>query len=367
MSKPRVMIILNAYPQVSETYHKTEIEALRDEYEVGIISLKKSDLSYRNHNPYRLITDPAAVREAVEEFRPHVLHSHWLSQHISLVADLARRTGVPFTVRAHSFDSIWKPPSLLDRLRGIDNTPARTRSAIPYVNDDLCLGVLAFPFALQRLEKAGIRGDKLHGCYPVVNYQRFHDRSPNGQAVMNAGACLPKKKFEDFLELAAARPGTEFNLYALGNGVEKIRRLNEAKGNPVNMIPPVEPDDMPHEYKKHRWLVYTASRKIGTVGWSMAIAEAQASGVGVCAANLRPDQREYVGDCAFLYNSLREAADIISRPFPEEMRQKGFEHAAKSDVSRHISTLTDLWRKAIPSDDQLDGQENLAAGAQRLK
>ncbi|MDQ3254145.1 MAG: hypothetical protein M3R15_09610 [Acidobacteriota bacterium] len=363
MSKPRVMIILNAYPQVSETYQKTEIEALRDKYEIGIISLKKPDLTYRNHDPYRHIDDPVMMREAIEEFRPHVLHSHWLSQHISIVAGLAEQTGVPFTVRAHSFDSIWKPPSLFDRVRGKDRTPARTRNAIPYVNDDLCLGVLAFPFTLPHLEKAGIRGEKLHGCYPVVNYRRFHDRSPNGEAVMNTGACLPKKKFEDFLKLAAARPGTEFNLYALGYQVEKITQLNERMGNPVNMIPPIEPDDMPREYKKHRWLVYTGSREIGTVGWSVAIAEAQAAGVGVCAPDLRPDLKEYVGDCGFLYNSLREAEDIISRPFPEEMRQMGFEHAAKSDVSRHISTLTDLWRKAIPTDDQLDGHENMAAGA----
>jgi hypothetical protein len=110
-------------------------------------------------------------------------------------------------------------------------------------------------------------------------------------------------------------------------------------------MPPVELEDMPAEYKKHRWLVYTAADG-GNVGWPMSIAEAQAAGVGVCMANIRPDLRDYVGPAGFLYDSLDEALEIISKPFPEEMRNLGFEQAKKSDVFEHRALLFNLWRKA---------------------
>ena len=164
---------------------------------------------------------------------------------------------------------------------------------------------------------------------------------------MNTGACLPKKKFEDYLELTRSSPQMEFNLYPMGYEIARLKQANEAMGTPVKIMPPIEPDEMPREYKKHRWLVYTASREIGTVGWSLSIAEAQAAGVGVCAPNIRPDMREHVGACGFLYDSIRDVARIIAQPFAEELRQMGFEHARKSDIAVHKHILTDLWAKAI--------------------
>ena len=76
------------------------------------------------------------------------------------------------------------------------------------------------------------------------------------------------------------------------------------------------------EYKKHQWLVYTASRKMNSVGWPMAVAEAQAAGVGVCLPNIRADLQEYLGGAGFLYDSINEVIDIIRNPFRDEMRQR---------------------------------------------
>jgi hypothetical protein len=207
---------------------------------------------------------------------------------------------------------------------------------------------LAFPFARPRLERAGIRGEKIVDCFPVINFRRFYNTDPNGDAVMNVGAALGKKKMEDFIELGSRVPHMKLNLYALSYKVERLREINRAKGNPVNIIPPVELEDMPAEYKKHRWLVYTAS-KSGRVGWPMAVAEAQASGVGVCMANIRPDLKDYVGDAGYLFDSVDDALNIISKPFPEELRQRGFERARKSDVFEHRKLLFGLWKKALPA------------------
>ena len=37
---------------------------------------------------------------------------------------------------------------------------------------------------------------------------------------------------------------------------------------------------------------------------------------------------------------------IIAGPFPEEMREKGFELARRSDIARHKILLTELWQRA---------------------
>ena len=348
--KFRVMYILKNYPQISETYIKTEIEAVREVCDVRIIATKHANMPAKNHEPYRYIEDVALICEAIEEFQPDVLHSHWFHS-VKLLGKLARKTGVPFTVRGHSFDSIWpedESPFRHFPLLSVFARPSHIRRARKFIEDEFCLGLLTLPFARPRLERAGFPGAKLVDCFPVVNFERFFDRRPNGTAIMNVGACIPKKRMEDFVELALHAPELEFNLYALGYKVAELQEFASARRSPVRFIPPVELEDMPAEYKKHRWLVYTAAPG-GNVGWPLGIAEAQASGVGVCMANIRPDLREYAGPMAFLYDSLDEVVKVIRQPVPEEMRQSGFEQAKKSDVFQHRSLLFRLWRVPEPA------------------
>jgi hypothetical protein len=339
MDKLRVMYIVHHFPQISETYIRTEIEALEGKCEIKVISLNRANAPYKHHVPYILSNDPAVIREAIDDFRPHVLHSHWLGQVPTLAyfagyyANSRATRQIPFTVRAHSFDVL-------------DAGGEFAREAAPIINSELCLGVLSFPFTRPYLEKAGVRGHKVYDCFPVVHYRRFLDRTPNGDAVMNVGACLPKKQMDDFLHLASSLPSQHFDLYAMGYNVAEMERLNKRRGAPVTIVPPVEPEAMPAEYKKHRWLVYTAAPAFNTVGWPMAIAEAQASGVGVCVPNLRPDLRDYVGEAGYLYDSINDVVEMISRPYPQELRELGFEQAKKSDAFEHIACLLDLWRNA---------------------
>lgn len=353
MSQPfRVMYIVKQFPQISESYIKTEIEAVREKCEVLVVATQKASMAATNHPPFRYIDDLVAVREAIEDFRPHVLHTHWLHS-ARMVGKLSKQTKVPFTVRTHSFDAIWDDTharSVLDRFFGARHLPPHVREAISFIRSEMCLGILAFPFNRVRLEMAGISGDKIIDSYPVVNYPLFHNTGPNGDEIMNVGAAITKKNMEDFIHLGAMAPKQSFNLYAMAYDVDRLHELNEAKGRPVNIIPPVELEDMPAQYKKHRWLVYTARMDRGSVGWPMAIAEAQASGVGVCMANIRPDLRDYVGGAGFLFNSVTEAHDIITKPFPDEKREQGFEQAKKSNIFEHRTSLFALWQTVAASD-----------------
>jgi hypothetical protein len=273
MTKKRLLFVLNEYPQISETYIASEINALWNNYEIEVLSFNKSDLTYRHSVPYHHIphTDRRAIANLIKRFSPDIVHGHYIFL-AEFLRDVSKSVGVPFTIRAHSFDIL-----------GVDRDKvARKADAI---NSPYCLGVLTFPFTVPLLESAGINRDKIQGCWPVVDVERFYDTSTNGKSVMNLGACIPKKKFEDFLRLAQQVPEKNFNLYALGYKVEEIKKTNDSMGDPVTIIPPIEPRDMPREYKKHEWLVYTACPRLATVGWPMTVAEAQAWG-SACACGI---------------------------------------------------------------------------------
>ncbi|WP_199305658.1 glycosyltransferase [Pseudanabaena sp. FACHB-2040] len=354
MKKASIFYIIRGYPQISQTYIKSELEAVYDDYEITIVSRQPSDIPYQNSYPYHALVELDAIQALIEQVKPDVLHTHYLNQ-LQFVGPLAERTGTPFTVRSHSYDTLsLRPKKRLGKLRQIVewNTPQfkkvrNIRSNLHWSNHELCAGILAFPFARPYLEKEGIQPDKIIDCFPVINYDLFYDRSPNGDAIMNTGAAIPKKKMSDYIQLASWMPDKEFNLYALGYRVDKLESFNKTKQNSVNFIPPVEPNQMPAEYKKHRWLVYTAAFELATVGWPMAIAEAQAAGVGVCMPRIRADLEQYVGQGGFLYDSINDVPDIISKPVPEEMREAGFSQAKKSDIRGHKHLLTDLWDNVV--------------------
>lgn len=360
MNKIKVMYVVVNYPQLSETYIKNEIEALlkTGKFHVEVVCLNgpKNDLNpngelvfYKNYQPFKVAKSFEEILAIVQAFKPDFLHSHWL-QLCPLVYKLAKKTNTPFTFRSHSFDILSRGGrvNLKTYIRNWLKTLPLYQGFHPkhvakYLNSNLCKGVLAFPFAVDILKKSGVKPEKITSCFPVVAVEQFMDKSPNGKSIMNVGACIPKKKMEDFIDLAALNEDKEFNLYSIGYKTDEIIQYNNKHGGLVNIIDTLEPEDMPAEYKKHQWLVYTASTIINTVGWPLAIAEAQASGVGVCIQNIRPDLKEYVGDAGYLFNTIEEVSTIIQQDVPNEMRERGFEQAKKSDINAHIHKLTDMW------------------------
>jgi len=347
--KTKVLYFVERYSQISETYIENEIRALGGGYKPRVLSLVNPDLPMtENLLPYTLVRSADHVRQMTEDFAPDVVHGHYLTM-IEYCSNVSELLQVPFTLRAHSFDFLGA-------------TPEKLAAWSRFANTESCLGILTFPFTIPSLEKAGFDARKLIPCHPVVDVQAFMNRDTNGDAIMNTGAALPKKQMEDFILLGSLLPERDFHLYPLGYKTGQLAAYNRSLGEPVKFVGPVQPSAMPAEYKKHEWLVYTAHPKMKTVGWPLAVAEAQASGVGVCMANVRPDLKDYVGDCGFLFDSVEEAAKIISQPFPQEMRARGFEWAQRCDIKRHIHLLTDLWPR--PAASRKGGIEAAAAGSE---
>jgi len=327
----RVLYFVQEYPQISETYIKTEIDRVKRNYTVSILAMDAANLSYSDHEPFELLQrrDAATLSAAVEKYRPDIIHGHYF--HLApALAFLAKQAGTFFTVRTHSYDILPVDKRYPD-------------TVITAVKDPVCRGVLCFPFAADHLVKAGVPAAKVVPCWPVVDVAKFRDRGPNGPDIINVGAALPKKEMNLFVDLAKQVPTAKFNLYMMGYQATNITTYAQETGSPVVVVPPVQPSDMPAEYKKHRWLVYTASKQLGTVGWPLSVAEAQASGVGVLVQNTRSDLAEYVGPGGHVFDTIEDARRIISQPFSEERREAGFLHAEKSDIDGHIGLLYQLW------------------------
>ncbi|MEL6361509.1 MAG: hypothetical protein AAFR21_10515 [Pseudomonadota bacterium] len=357
--KKRVLYLAYEYPQASQTYIFSEIEALKQDYEIHVISLRPAPDPMPSSVPVTVTDRFSDALALAKEFKPDLLHGHWLYLVIPL-SRLSKRLGVPYTIRAHSFDTMIKGQindPLRDRLRRIRSAitlreyrrPSMPRAMAHLIKQDNCLGVLTFPFTQSLFTEAGVSEKKIIVANPVVDFARFENRSPNAPGVMNVGACIAKKKIPDFIDLAAMTPEQKFRLYPIGYLTEEMRQYNEQKGSPVEFRQMVPYEDMPGEYKRHSWLVYTGGKpgpRGNAIGWPMAIAEAQASGCGVCVPNVRPDIRDYIGDGAIVYDDIRELPEIIRDDPPEALREAGFRQAAKSDINKHKKVLTDLWLQA---------------------
>lgn len=358
----KVLYYLYEFPQLSQTYVKVELAAVSRRLLVDVVATKYAKTPDKTAQPFNIISEPREVVKYVKRTQPDVLHSHWLYMAENLFA-VAKATDVPFTIRAHSFDTLpliqelprcttfrrmvrrLKSKWLLEK-RFFRTSPWYLYGIARFINHPLCLGILSFPFSRKTLEIAGINSEKIIDCYPVVDFNRFYDRSLNGNAVMNVGITKPKKALKSYIDFAATQD-MDFDLYAVKSDVETIEKYNLSRGKPVNIKMAVPFESMPDEYKKHRWLVYTAEKDKSTVGWPIIIAEAQAAGVVVCMQNVRPDLRQYLGGAGYLFESIEEIQTLIRDVVPSKMRERGFEQARKSDIEQHIYLLFDLWKSVI--------------------
>jgi len=328
--KRKILVVVQEYPQVSETYIKNEVDGLAEHYDIELLALVPGSYPYRSRRPHIVLSpvNQQNILEYLKGFGPGVIHGHYLTV-LPAVSRISETLNVPFTIRAHSFDVLG-------------GDLAKANLQVVGANP-LFRGVLCFPFMRQRLIDAGLPEAKVLASNPVIDVLRFRSTAPNGTGIMNVGAPAPKKNMEDFIRLSRLVPDRTFNLYGLGYETPRLMEINAKLGGKVNFIAPVDPEDMPAEYKKHCWLVYTASRTVNTVGWPMALVEAQASGVGVYVQKIREDLREYVGDAGSFFDSPGDLLQAIREPPSAALRNRGFEWAEQFDYRRQLHVLTDLW------------------------
>lgn len=329
MRPKKLLCLMSAYPTLSQTYKENELRFLAPDFDIMVGSLSPSAGAYKTHMPFRQLATSEDMFRLIDDYKPDIIHGHYLNRAETFLA-ASRHAKTRYTLRTHSFDIL-----------GLSHQ--QIASHAPAINNDHCAGILVYPFLIEKLLQSGINPDKIVPDMPVVNIPRFLDTTPNGSLIMNTGACLPKKAMPSYVDLAAQMPDREFVLYPISYNRERLIAYNAAKGSPVDIRETVEPAQMPTIYKNSEWLVYTASMELATVGWPMAIAEAQASGAGVLIQHIRPDMEDFLGGAGFTFKTLAEAREILSKPYPATMRERGFEVAKRCDIATNITKLHRLW------------------------
>jgi glycosyltransferase involved in cell wall biosynthesis len=324
------MVLLSGYPSVSQSYKETELRYLQATHELEVVSFGSGNIKYPKHYPFQRVQTYEDVLKVARSFVPDVIHAHYL-HYTPIVFKLSKILKKPFTLRSHSFDIL-------------EASDEQLHSVASMVNDDLCRGVLVFPFLKERLVRCGFKAEKLLSAMPVVDFDRFYNTSPNGRHVLNTGAAIPKKDMASFLQIAKRVPEKPFVIFPIGYFTPQLKTLNKELGSPVKFARTVDLDVMPTIYKRSEWLIYTADSERASVGWPMAIDEARASGVGVLMKRVRDDITEYIDGAGYVYTTEDEAADIVRGPVPNDVREKGFELARRSDISINIAQLTGLWQ-----------------------
>ena len=360
--KLRVLFVLGRYPEYSETYMHEEMVAVSETCEIKIVSYLVVNNPRKNPLPYTLVeyndacinwgdfnrvnvdlTNEAQgeflyeMATVIEAFRPDVLHGHYFATSL-ITRRLAEIHGIPFTIRTHSFDMLKQKPKKMAALYDAVKSP-------------WCIGIFTFPAFTNLFLKNGVAKHKVNSAWPVVKIKRFHnpEKSSITGRVMCCGPCIEKKAHKDFVDLAVKmkQSGLGFDLYTKGEETDLLQLYNESKGSPIT-IAFCEPERMDAVYKNHDWLVYTSDTKIIRVGLPVSIAEAQASGLGVCWQEMpgrRQEQLDYMGGAGFLFKTIDEVPEIICQPYPDEMRKRGLENSKKCDVDIHKQMLVETWRK----------------------
>jgi glycosyltransferase involved in cell wall biosynthesis len=332
----RVLIAVTNYPLPSETYIETErrfIESVADTHVIARFDAGPEPTP--EHGLFTIGSSRRRNQRVIRRWRPDVVHTHW-GMTAPWAVHIAREADLPWTLRTHSFDVLVRPFEELQRVAGLANEPD-------------CLGVLGFPFARSRLERAGLRPEKFSETLPVVDVNRFRSVTPRGDVVLSFGAIQERKAqaAASFARLSRLAPHVVFAHHPMGHGTRaqlraSLNEIVESVGGRVDIRDWVPHREMPAVYAESRWFVYPGPMDTG-FGWPVGVAEAWAAGVGVCIQRVRPDIEDYVGDAAVLFADVAEIAELVSEPPDPAMLDRARTRAEATDISAHGPRLLDLW------------------------
>ncbi|MFN3231719.1 MAG: hypothetical protein ACE363_06115 [Alphaproteobacteria bacterium] len=340
---PRVLYVLNTYPELSQTYIEAERQQVAERAETLAIALREPTLKNPEHLPYQLHTwwvsqllgrgkgKGFRIKRKARAFAPDVVHSHWIFAS-DAVMRAARACDVPWTLRTHSFDILERSDDQL-------------APDIRRCNETDCAGILAFPFLRERLLRLGLKEEKLIDTPPVVDARRFDDLGPNGPGVIYTSAVRPKKGISEYFALSNLVSERPFTFYPMALPRTQIDTLGDRYDGRVEVRQPVAHSAMLQEWKQHTWLVYPGSLSPTGIGWPISVVEAWAAGVGVCMQRIRPDLEDYIGDCGLLFDDVAELPDILRSEPDAAMRERAHARAMDFDIRNHMPLLYDAWAK----------------------
>jgi glycosyltransferase involved in cell wall biosynthesis len=322
----RVLILTGIYPQITERYQDYEIDFIHASGVELAVWAEEKAREPDPSNPYKKYVG-GKIKEVVADFKPDLLHFFWLNVALNYYEEI-KNLNLPMTARNHSFetnDFIVEKLIRIPQILRIFTFP----QMIPRLNHREKLVPLATSFGGGNLFYPSTQKDK--------------------NLVVRAGAFLPNKAYEDFIDTALLCPSFEFLLIlGLTNGTGTIDQYiidyNIKKGSPVKLISgPVYKEEMAAIMRRTAIYMHTISDKVW-LGMPVSILEALACSCIVLVKD-SPDSRAYYSDHAYYYQSVPEAALIIQST--RDWSENHWQHQGKRNAEFLFHRYTDIEQMPV--------------------
>ena len=285
----RVLWAVWNYPQLTETYIRCELAAMRRwgvEVEVWseIIDTKSP---YASDVPVH----HGSLEETIAKVRPDVVHVHWLNKGKDY-REVIARAGLPMTVRGHSYEFA-------------------TKSVKKLLSDPAVRSVYLFPHFAKQISGS----PKIHPMTSAFNEDWFYPpEKKDRRLVLRMGAGKPTKGLESFLEIASRCPEHRFVLVLgllpnMDDYVDRLLAENRRLGSPVEIRQNLSNEESAALVREAGIYLHTYGDD-EPFGMPVSIAEALATGAFTLAREL-PGAAEYLGTAGTLYRTNDEAVRAI--------------------------------------------------------
>lgn len=321
----KVLYVLANCPQASESYIEAEMSYVRSR---GVeVQVWSNVAGFGDPAPVRV--HRGALQSAVSEFRPDLVHVHYL---VTAAALLPLIPDVPATVRAHSFD--W------------------AQSTVEYVSAFKSVrAIYAFPHFAREVSSRKVV--PLPVAYDATLYDGPIAAPTQRDRIVRLAAGRRVKGLEDFMAVSAkVSPRGEFHLAVcqVRGDEEYVSQLTE-RGRSCGVQ--VHQNLLRAQAVE---LTRTAEIYLDTsdpgghpFGMPISIAEAMASGLVVIARD-RPGAREYIGEAGMFYESVEEATALVETALEcrvadlEAIRNIAMRQARKFRSDVVLPRLVDDWK-----------------------
>lgn len=285
----KALYALWEYPQLSESYIRTEIRAVRQlGVEVEVWSEEDVAAPFESEVPVHR----GSLTEAIVRFKPDVVHTHWLHM-VEKFSQQVKRAGLPLTVRGHGFEFTTEIVAKLDK-------------------ETIVRGIYLFPHHAERCRSSSGKVRAMQVAFDSDLYYPCEEK--DRRTVMRTGCALPTKDYETFFRTAQLCPDHHF-LLVVCHGLLVEEYLNEVIreskkfGDLVEIKVDVQHEEMSELMRRAGIYLHTTDPN-EPFGMPISISEAMATGSYIIGRQL-PASASYIGEAGKLYRTPEEAAELI--------------------------------------------------------
>jgi glycosyltransferase involved in cell wall biosynthesis len=323
----RVLYCVEDYPILSETYVETELDYFLP---MGVeVAVWCRDADPRRPRARVKVYD-GELRSAVRDFRPDLLHVHWV-----VIADGVARieTSLPITVRAHSFE--FKP----HMIRGLMINPkVRAIWMFPNLRDEFFATEPGVQHKGTPFER------KVRPLVAAYSETLFYPSPKERGTVIRAAAGLKGKDLETFVRVAKLAPEAKFTLIVskpkrIPNSMDGLKAMNKGLGSPARILEDVPRTETAAMVRSSEMCLRSHDPNGHPYGSPISASEAMATGAIVIARNCK-GARRLLGAAGLFFTKDQEAAALVKSVLdaPRD-RLDRLSSASISQAAPHASRL----------------------------